>query len=90
MITIYMAMFMVYHRVVNGDIIMTTVNIEQINNHFSSYLKIVMDGEPVEVCKRNVAVARIVPVLPKAKNRTQLGCGKGSVKINGDITAPAI
>ncbi len=69
---------------------MTTVNIAELKNRFSSYLKIVMNGEPVEVCKRNVAVARLVPVRTKVANKTQLGCGKGSVKINGDITEPAI
>ena len=69
---------------------MTTANIAEIKNHFSSYLKLVMNGEPVEVCKRNVAVARMIPVESKHINKTQLGCGKGSVKINGDVTLPAI
>ena len=69
---------------------MATANIAEIKNHFSSYLKLVMNGEPVEVCKRNVAVARMVPVEIKRPNMTQLGCGKNSVKIKGDITLPAI
>ena len=69
---------------------MATANIAEIKNHFSSYLKLVMNGEPVEVCKRNVAVARMVPVKAKRRNKTLLGCGKNSVIINGDITLPAI
>ncbi len=69
---------------------MTTANVAEIKTHFSNYLKMVMNGEPVEVCKRNVAVARMIPVDSKPVNKTRLGCGKGSVKINGDITAPAI
>lgn len=69
---------------------MATANIAEIKNHFSSYLKLVMNGESVEVCKRNVAVARMVPVETKRRNMTQLGCGKDSVKINGDITLPAM
>ncbi|MDD2598096.1 MAG: type II toxin-antitoxin system prevent-host-death family antitoxin [Kiritimatiellae bacterium] len=69
---------------------MRSVNVAEMKTHFSNYLKMVMNGEPVEVCKRNVAVARIVPVVLKRINKTRLGCGKGSVKINGDITEPAI
>ena len=69
---------------------MTTANVAEIKSHFSNYLKMVMNGEPVEVCKRNVAVARMVPISAKPTNKTQLGCGKGSVKIIGDITEPAI
>jgi prevent-host-death family protein len=69
---------------------MTTANVAEIKNHFSSYLKMVMQGEPVEVCKRNVAVARMVPVNPKPVNKTILGCGRGSVTINGEITDPAM
>jgi len=69
---------------------MTTANVAEIKNHFSSYLKMVMHGEPVEVCKRNVAVARMVPVSPKPINKTTLGCGRGSVTISGEITDPIL
>jgi len=69
---------------------MKSANVAEIKTQFSSYLKMVMNGEPIEVCKRNVAVARMVPVDRKPINKTRLGCGKGSVNINGDITEPAI
>jgi len=69
---------------------MASANVAEIKNHFSDYLKMVMNGEPVEVCKRNVAVARMVPVSVHHKNKTSLGCGKGSVKIKGDLTEPAM
>jgi len=51
---------------------MTTANVAELKTHFSNYLKIVMAGEPVEVCKRNVAVARMVPVSSKSVNKTRL------------------
>lgn len=69
---------------------MTTANIAEIKNNFSHYLNLVAQGEPVQVCKRNVAIAQIVPIATVKKNKTKLGCGKGSVKINGDLTESAM
>jgi len=85
-----MTILISYSKVIKRDNNMATANIAEIKNHFSSYLKMVMNGEPVEVCKRNIVVARMVPVSSQTINKTKLGCGKGSVKIHGDITAPAI
>jgi prevent-host-death family protein len=69
---------------------MTTANIAEIKNHFSRYLDQVAHGETVQICKRNVAVAQIVPIKAKKENRTKLGCGAGSVKVVGDLTEPAM
>ncbi len=69
---------------------MTTANIAEIKNRFSHYLDLVAKGEPVQVCKRNVAVARIVPIAAKKTNKTKLGCGMGTVKIKVDLTEPAM
>ena len=69
---------------------MTTANIAEIKNHFSHYLGLVEQGGSVQVCKRNVAIARIVPIESGNTNQTKLGCGKGSLKIKGDLTAPAM
>ncbi len=69
---------------------MKSANIAELKNHLSDYLRLVENGETVEVAKRNVPFARIVP-LPKAPtNKTQLGSFKGSVKVKGDLTAPAM
>ena len=69
---------------------MKKANIAMVKEHLSSYITMVEKGEEIEVCKRNVPVARIVPVKYAVKNRTVLGCGKGSGHITGDLTEPLI
>ena len=69
---------------------MKTANIAELKNHLSDYLRLVENGEAVEVSKRNVPFARIVPLPGKPANKTRLGALKGSVTINGDLTDPAI
>ncbi len=41
-----------------------------------------------EVRKRNMPLARVVPIRRAARNRTVLGCGVGSVVVKSDLTAP--
>lgn len=72
------------------NIAMKIANIADFKNHLSSYLAAVEAGEEVEVRKRNVPVARVVPVVNRHKNRTILGCGRGSAVIIGDLTEPQI
>ena len=69
---------------------MTSANIAEIKSHFSRYLSLVEKGESVYVCKRNVAIAQIIPIASVSENKTKLGCGKGTVKIKGDLTEPAM
>ena len=70
---------------------MNVTNIAELKNNLSKFLSLVEQGEEVEICKRNVPVARIVP-LPSSrkKNKTVLGCGKNTVDIKGDLTEPLI
>lgn len=51
-------------------------------------MKQVGAGNVVRICNRNVAVAEVVPIRSAKKNRTQLGCGKGSAVIATDLTEP--
>lgn len=69
---------------------MTTANIAELKSHLSRYLNLVERGEPVQICKRNVAVAQIVPLAAKKKNKTRLDCGKGTVVVHGDLTEPTM
>ena len=69
---------------------MKIANIAEFKNHLSSFLAAVEAGEEVEVRKRNIPVARVVPVVNRHKNRTVLGCGRGSVVTIGDLTEPQI
>lgn len=65
---------------------MKSANIADIKNNFSHFIALVEQGEVIQVCKRNVPVAKFVPAsLATRKNQTKLGCG-----IVGDITEPAM
>ena len=61
-------------------------NITEFKNRLSEYLSLVDQGEEIEVQRYNIPVAKIVPVQRITKNKTKLGCGRGTVKINGDLT----
>ena len=69
---------------------MKVANVAELKSRLREYLNFVEQGEEVEVRKRNVPVARIVPLRRKQPNRTQLGCGLGSVEILSDLTEPMI
>ena len=69
---------------------MKSANIAELKNHLSDYLRLVENGEEVEVSKRNVPFARIVPLRKGHENATKLGALAGSVTVHGDLTEPAI
>lgn len=61
-----------------------------LRGQLSSLLEYVAQGREIEVQKRNISIARIVPIKRVEQNRTKLGSGKGSVKFLGDVTAPVM
>jgi prevent-host-death family protein len=69
---------------------MKTANIADFKANLSSFISLVEKGEEIEICKHNIPVARVFPLSRKAINKTRLGCGRKTVKINADLTAPAI
>ena len=69
---------------------MKVANIAEFKNHLSEYLAAVADGEEVEIRKRNVPLARVVPLRAPSRNRTVLGCGAGTVVVKSDLTEPMI
>lgn len=69
---------------------MEQTNIADLKSRLSDYLKKVQEGHTLEICKRNLPIARIVPIAPARKNRTVLGCGSGTVVIEGDLTEPVL
>lgn len=69
---------------------MKMANIAEFKNHFSRFIAAVEQGEEVEIRKRNLPIARVVPVRTAKPNRTKLGCGRGTVKVLGDLTEPLI
>ncbi len=70
---------------------MQSANIADIKNHFSRFIALVEQGEEIQVCKRNQAVAKIVSIKPSTSaNKTRLGCGKCSVQIRCNLTDPVL
>lgn len=70
---------------------MKTTNIGELKNNLSKFINFVEQGEVIAICKRNIPVALLVPHGSKRSgNRTQLGCGLGTVQIKGDLTEPLI
>lgn len=65
-------------------------NIAEFKNNFSRFLAAVEQGEEVEIRKRNLPIARVVPVKTSRPNRTKLGCGRGTAKVLGDLTEPLV
>jgi prevent-host-death family protein len=63
-------------------------NIAELRANLSELHDRAQAGEEIEIRKRNVPIARIVPVARPEPNRTRLGCGRGSVTIRADLTEP--
>lgn len=71
----------------------TTVNIAEFKDRFSELMAAVEKGGAVIVCRRNVPLARVEPIRKptlKKASRKVVGCMKGTVKIQGDLTEPCI
>ena len=80
-----LAIYMAY------SLAMKIANIAELKNNLSKFITFVESGEVIEICKRNIPIARLVPLSPKRKtNRTRLGCGYGSVQIHSDLTEPMV
>ena len=71
-------------------IAMKVANIAEFKNNLSRFLIYVQQGEIVEVRKRNVPVARVVPVEKNERNKTRLGVGADTVNVLADLTEPLI
>ena len=70
-------------------IAMNQANIAELKNNLSKYIAMVEEGKIVVLCRRNIPVARLVPINKNEKNRTIPGCGAGTVVVNTDLTEPA-
>ena len=69
---------------------MKVANIAELKNRLSEFLALVEQGEEIEIRKRNIPIARVVPIARKRVNRTKLGCGVGTGQVLGDLTEPLI
>jgi prevent-host-death family protein len=69
---------------------MKIANIAELKNRLSEYLSLVEKGEEVEIRKRNVPIARVVPLRRRTASPSRLGSGAGTVRIRGSLTEPLI
>ena len=70
---------------------MIKANIGQLKDNLSKFLSYVEKGETITICKRNIPIATLAPHgSRKTGNRTKLGCGMGTVQVEGDLTEPLI
>jgi len=69
---------------------MKRANVAEFKNQLSRFMALVEGGEEIEICKRNVPFARVVPLPKSCRNQTNLGCDPGSVSIKADLTEPAV
>ncbi len=67
---------------------MKRTNVADLRSNLSELLAYVKKGKSVQIEKRNVPIARIVPIDEPIENHTELGCGKGTGKIRGNILDP--
>ena len=68
---------------------MDQANIAELKSRLSEFLHRVEKGQAVEIRKRNVPIARIVPIDSPKPNKTVLGCGRDTIVVDGDVTEPA-
>ena len=69
---------------------MKVVNVAEFKSRLSEYLAAVQNGEELEIRKRNVPLARVVPIPARRRNRTVLGSGRGSAIVKESLTDPLI
>lgn len=67
---------------------MIKLNIHEAKTHLSRYLGRLARGESILLCKRNVPIAEIRPILPGRKTKRPVGLAKGKVKIPPDFFEP--
>jgi prevent-host-death family protein len=70
--------------------IMNQVNIADFKAHLSEYLEAVEEGQEIILCRRNLPVAKLIPLPSPTENRTRLGWCEGEIKIHGDLTEAQI
>ena len=69
---------------------MKIANVAELKNRLSAYLRLVEKGEEVEIRKRNVPIARVVPLRSTLSKHGRLGTGAGTVRVLGNLTEPMI
>jgi prevent-host-death family protein len=64
---------------------MKKLNLHEVKAQLSKYIEMVEAGETVIICKRNVPVAEIRPILRKRKKAPELGWAEGTFSVPSDF-----
>jgi prevent-host-death family protein len=67
---------------------MIKLNIHEIKRRFSKYVDLVLDGETVIVCRRNVPVAELRAIRQSSRQKPVLGAAKGTFSIPAEFYEP--
>lgn len=67
---------------------MIRLNIHEAKTHLSRYLKRLMEGETILLCKHNKPIAEIHPIQPARKKKRPIGLAKGKFQIPQDFFEP--
>ena len=64
---------------------MIRLNIHEAKTHLSRYLKRLMQGETILLCKRNTPIAEIHPIQTARKKKRPTGLVKGRFQVPQDF-----
>ncbi len=67
---------------------MIKLNIHEAKTHLSKYLKQLSKGDKIIICKRNIPIAEIRPILSKRRSKRPVGLAKGKFKVTKKFFEP--
>jgi antitoxin (DNA-binding transcriptional repressor) of toxin-antitoxin stability system len=67
---------------------MIRLNVHEAKTHLSSYLRRLLKGETILLCRRNVPVAELRPIKKDKKSKRPIGLAKGQLKIPKEFFNP--
>ena len=68
--------------------IMIKLNIHEAKTHLSRYLVRLAKGETILLCKRNVPIAEIRPIVPEPSKPRPIGLAKGTFVVPPEFFEP--
>ena len=67
---------------------MIRLNIHEAKTHLSRYLDRLAQGETILLCKRNIPIAEIRPILADIKTERPIGLGRGEFQVTPEFFEP--
>lgn len=67
---------------------MLKLNINEVKNNLSRYLKLLQSGEVILLCKRNLPIAEIRPLKQTSKKARTYGMDKGKFVLGKEFFDP--